>query len=125
MNKINFHQIVKWFLVINVAVTLMLKARMLGIYFSWRSDAYTYYIVSLFVMGCLGSIVGLSLNKFWGFICFYVLVPFAIYYLGISITPLDGFFPYPSKIKAIYLLNGLLFAFAIWLQIAQRRTKKT
>ncbi len=106
---------IKWLIVINVLITLVLKVRMLRIFFSLNSDVLSYVVVSVFFICSIASIIGLIRKKPWGFISIYVLAPVSLYYLGISLSPFVLFFPYSSRSMAALILNAIILVAAIWL----------
>src|SRR5271169_4629872 len=119
MNKNNILNAVKWLIIANILITLILKVKMLRIFYSWHSDTLSNIVVLAFFAGAVGSIIGLILKKLWGFWSVYVLVPVATYYLGISLSPFVLLFPVSSRTIQVIILNAIMFGATIWLQIKQ------
>jgi hypothetical protein len=122
MNNNNLLQVVKWLIVISVLITLVLKATMFRALISWHSDMVSSGMAAAFILGALGSIIGLILKRGWGFMSFYALFLVATY-LGISLIPVARLFPLSSRTILIIIINTSMFAATIWLQVKQNKLK--
>ena len=122
MNDNKLLQVVKWLIVVSVFITLLFKAQIFWTFGSWHSDMPGSILVSVFFLGSLGSISGLILKRLWGFISIYALVLVATY-LGISLIPFARLFPASSRTISVIILNTILFAATVWLQMNQNKIK--
>jgi hypothetical protein len=122
MNNKNLLSAVRLFIVIAILITVGLKIKMLKMMGLWNSDILGFVLLLVFYLSSVGSVIGLLLQRSWGFMSVYALVIVSTL-LGIAIIPLPRLFPVSSRTTLVIFFNIIVFISAVLLQVRQNKPK--